>query len=50
MTEAGTLAIIIVSLFAGALFAFGAVLLFVFFGSNDTICHSALYGFVSTIL
>lgn len=41
---------VIASLMAGMLMAFGIVLMFVFFGSSDTICRSALYSFLSIIV
>lgn len=50
MEEIGMLTVIIIAILAGMLVAFGFVLVFVFYGSNDTACHSALYGLVSTIL
>lgn len=50
MNEGLTGLIIFISILVGMLMAFGLVLVFVFFGSDDMACRSALYGLVATFL
>lgn len=49
MNHAEHIILVVVALLMGMLMAFGLVLLFMFFGSNDA-CRSALYGLTFTLL
>lgn len=50
MNELGYIAALMVAVLAGMLFAFGLVLVYVFLGSSDHLCQTAVYSLVSTIL
>lgn len=50
MQEITPLLTFILGLCVGVLCVCGAVSMYVIYGSDDGICRSALYGFVSTIL
>lgn len=50
MKEFGTFAALIVMLFAGMLFAFGLVLIYLFFTPGESLCHAELDTIISSIL
>lgn len=50
MKEPNFIIALILTFLTGAFMAFGLVLVFVFLGSDDIVCHSALYSLISTIL
>lgn len=47
MNEVGYITIILLSILTGMLMAFGLVLVFAFYGPDDTTCYQALYGLIA---
>ena len=40
---------LVLGIMAGVCMTLGVILVFVFYGSDDLACHSALYGFISLL-